>query len=268
MSISIRPRSAGNSAALIVIAVAVLTSTAVAETAATINGVDIDSTVFDTYIQSRLQKPADQATAEERQILEQQLTDIYLLTTQPTAKELANEPLIKAQIEIQTRASIAQAVAMDFYAKNPATDEEILVEYQLQMKMAPTLQYKARHILVETQSAAVDLIKQLDEGDDFAELAKAHSTGPTGPNGGDLDWFPAEQMVKAFSDAVVAMSDGAYTSEPVQTQFGWHVILREETRDNQPPTLESIRDVLKQRVEQEKFQRYLERLRAIYLSAD
>jgi peptidyl-prolyl cis-trans isomerase C len=71
-------------------------------------------------------------------------------------------------------------------------------------------------------------------------------------------------MVKQFSDAVAGLADGAHTSEPVQTQFGWHVILREESRDNQPPTLESVRDVLKQRIEQTKFQGYLERLRAIH----
>ena len=128
--------------------------------------------------------------------------------------------------------------------------------------MSPTEQFKARHILVETQAAATDLIAQLDDGADFAELAQANSTGPTGPNGGDLGWFSPDQMVKEFSDAVAAMSDGAHTSEPVQTQFGWHVILREESRANQPPTLDSVRDVLKQGVEQTKLQEYLEQLRA------
>jgi peptidyl-prolyl cis-trans isomerase C len=114
---------------------------------------------------------------------------------------------------------------------------------------------------VETQAAAIDLITQLNEGADFAELAKESSTGPTGPNGGDLGWFSPEQMVKPFSDAVAAMEDGAYTSEPIQTQFGWHVILREESRDTQPPTLESVRDTIKQRIEQNKFQAYLDGLR-------
>ena len=117
---------------------------------------------------------------------------------------------------------------------------------------------------MDTQAAAVDLIKQLDEGADFAELAKANSTGPTGPNGGDLGWFAPDQMVKAFSDAVAALDDGAHTAVPVQTQFGWHVILREDSRANQPPTLESVRDGLKQRVEQTKFTEYLDDLRAEY----
>ncbi|MDH3265629.1 MAG: peptidylprolyl isomerase [Gammaproteobacteria bacterium] len=194
----------------------------------------------------------------------QELTDIYLLTTQPGAAALGNDPAIKAQLELQSRALIAQAVASDFFFKNAATDIEILAEYEVQMKAAPSLQFKARHILVETQSAAAGLIEQLDDGADFAELAKTSSTGPTGPNGGDLGWFSPDQMVREFSDAVGAMDDGAYTSKPVQTQFGWHVILREESRQNQPPTLESVRDVLKQRVEQTKFQSYLEKLRAAH----
>jgi peptidyl-prolyl cis-trans isomerase C len=169
---------------------------------------------------------------------------------------------MKAQLELQKRAAIAQAVAQDFLAKNQATEEEILAQYESQVKLAPPLQFKARHILVDTQAAAVDLIAQLEDGSDFEELAKTHSTGPSGSSGGDLGWFSPEQMVKPFSDAVQALEDGAYTSEPVQTQFGWHVILREDSRTNEPPTLESVRQVIKQSIEQTKLQQYIEELRS------
>lgn len=237
-------------------------STAAAETVLTVNGVDIDSTVFDSYLESRFQKPAAQATADDRAAVERELTDIYLLTTTPKAKEFAADPEIKAQLELQYRGTIAQAVARDYVESNPATDAEILAEYEAQIKQASDKQYKARHILVETQAEAQDLIAQLDEGADFQALAREHSTGPSGPNGGDLGWFAPEQMVKPFADAVIALEDGAYTSAPVQTQFGWHVILREESRANEPPTLESVRDAIKQRVEQTKFQDYMQSLRA------
>lgn len=236
-------------------------STAAAETVVTVNGVDIDSTVFDAYLESRFQKPAAQASAEERATVERELTDIYLLTTQPKAEEFAKDPQIKAQLELQYRGTIAQAVARDFVESNPATDAEILAEYETQLEQSSDKQYKARHILVETQSEAQDLVDQLDEGADFQALAKEHSTGPSGPNGGDLGWFAPDQMVKPFADAVVALEDGAYSKAPVQTQFGWHVILREDTRENEPPTLESVRDAIKQRVEQEKFQDYMQGLR-------
>jgi peptidyl-prolyl cis-trans isomerase C len=236
-------------------------STATAETVVTVNGVDIDSTVFDAYLESRFQKPAAQASADERATVEQELTDIYLLTTQPKAEEFSGDPQIKAQLELQYRGTIAQAVARDYVTNNPATDAEILAEYEAQLEQSSDKQYKARHILVQTQGEAEALINQLNEGEDFEALAKEFSTGPSGPNGGDLGWFAPDQMVKPFADAVVALGDGAYTTAPVQTQFGWHVILREDSRENEPPTLDSVRDAIKQRVEQQKFQDYMQKLR-------
>jgi peptidyl-prolyl cis-trans isomerase C len=235
-----------------------------AEPAAVTAGGDlnIDPAVVDFYLESRTQRPADQATAEQREAILQEITDIYLLTTQPVAEELlSTSDKLRAQLELQKRATIAQAVAEDFLAKNQATEEEILEQYEAQIQLAPPLQFKARHILVETQDDAAGLITKLDEGAEFVELAQTHSTGPSGPSGGDLGWFSPEQMVKPFSDAVAALEDGAYTAQPVQTQFGWHVILREESRANEPPTLESVRPVIKQNVEQTKLQEYIEGLR-------
>jgi peptidyl-prolyl cis-trans isomerase C len=234
-----------------------------AETVMTVNGADVDSTVLDAYAETRTQKPAAQITAEEKDALKDELLDIYLLTTQPRAKELEKDPQVKAQLELQMRGTLAQAAAQDFLSRNPATEDEILKEYKQQIELAPQQQFKARHILVETQSAAADLIKQLDDGADFAELAKSNSTGPSGPTGGDLGWFSPNQMVPPFSEAVAKLEDGAYTKEPVQTQFGWHVILREDSRDAEPPTLESTHDVIKQRIEQQKLQNYLAELREL-----
>ena len=236
---------------------------ATAETELTVNGVAVDSAVVDVYAQSRLQKPAAQVTASERAMLIDELTDIYLLTTQSRAKELAETPEVKAQVELQMRGTLAQATAADFLDRNQATDAEIAAEYTRQVELAPQTQFKARHILVETQAAANDLIAELDTGADFAELAKSNSTGPSGPNGGDLGWFSPDQMVAPFSAAVEALEDGAYTKTPVQTQFGWHVILREDSREATPPTLESVRDMVKQSVEQRKLSEYLTQLREL-----
>jgi peptidyl-prolyl cis-trans isomerase C len=238
-------------------------TTAHAETVLTVNGTDIDSAVVDLYIYSRLQKPAEQATPEERDSLVAELSDIYLLTTQPRVESLMNAPEVQAQMEIQTRGLMAQVVATDFLERNQATDEEILSEYTIQIELAPVEQYKARHILVESQSQAVDLVGQLEAGGDFVELAETNSTGPSGPNGGDLGWFSPNQMVEPFSNAVAALENGEFTKEPIQTQFGWHVILREDSRASEPPTLESVRDVIKQRIEQEKMQQYLVQLREL-----
>lgn len=257
-----RSRNRGTTLAAVAASMAIaLTATVFAETVLTVNGVDIDQTIFNQYLESRIQKPAAEATEADRANVEKELTDIYLLTTMPRAEELAKDDAIRAQIELQYRAVLAQAVVSDWLASNPATEAEIQEAYAAETQRAPDLQYKARHILVDTQSSAVDLISQLDDGASFEELAKEHSTGPSGPSGGDLGWFASNQMVKPFSDAVIALENGAYTEAPVQTEFGWHVILREDSRNNEPPPLDSVRDTIKQNVEQGKFQEFLEELR-------
>ena len=232
-----------------------------AQTVTTVNGADISQDVLNMYLESRLQKPAAEATADERADVLSELTDLYLLTTQDRAKELANGARIKAQIELQKRGILAQAAASDFVSSNQATDEEIKAAYDEQMALAPPLEFKARHILVESQGEAAGLITELQGGADFIELAKEKSTGPSGPNGGDLGWFAPNQMVAPFSQAVAGLADGEFSKSPVQTQFGWHVILREDSREKTPPTLESVRDTVKQRVEQQKLQDYLAKLR-------
>jgi peptidyl-prolyl cis-trans isomerase C len=224
--------------------------------------IEIDPAVFNMYLESLTQQPASQATAEQIEQVRSQLTDIYLLSNQPRAAELKNNPRLKAQLELQTRAMVAQAVATDFISRNQATEDELKALYEEQMGSAPPMEFKARHILVESQGEANDVIAQLADGADFVELAKEKSTGPSGPSGGDLGWFPPDRMVPAFSQAVQALENGAYTQEPVQTQFGWHVILREDSRESVPPPFESVRDALKQQVEGQKLQEYIESLRS------
>lgn len=236
--------------------------TAAAETVKTVNGVDIDSSVFEFYIQSRANRPAGQVSATERETLLSELTDIYLLTTQKEAIELMSDPQIAAQMELQRRGILAQAVASRFFANASVTEEQISEEYAAQRALAPPLQFNARHILVESQGEANEIISSLNEGGDFAELAKSHSTGPSGPNGGSLGWFSPNQMVKPFSDAVAALDDGAYTKTPVQTEFGWHVILREDSRPAEAPPLDTVKGEITQVLQQRMFQEHLESLRS------
>jgi len=235
---------------------------ATAETIFTVNDTAVDSAVVDLYFESRLGQPGTQPTPEQRTALMAELRDIYLLSTQDIATELATEPKLAAQIELQKHRILARAVAADFLANVSVSEEEIRAEYEEQIKLAPPLQFKARHILVATQGEAIDLITQLDDGANFEELAKEKSTGSSGPNGGDLGWFSPDQMVAPFTAAVAALEDGSHTSEPVQTNFGWHVILREDSRESQPPTFESVRDVINQQVQQKKLQTHIESLRS------
>lgn len=105
------------------------------------------------------------------------------------------------------------------------------------------MEFNASHILVESEEEAKELVTLLAGDADFAEMAKEKSTGPSGPSGGSLGWFGKGAMVPAFEEAVVALEDGA-VSDPVQTQFGWHVIKRNESRVKEAPTLDTVRDEL------------------------
>lgn len=232
-----------------------------AQAVSTINGTAIDSSVLDYYIESRTQRPAAQVTAEERATLLAELEDVYLLATQPGAVEMRDSTEIQAQLELSQISLLAQTYATEYITNMEISEEDILAEYEQQAGLAAPVQYKARHILVESQGEAQAIIVELDGGADFATLAQEKSTGPSGPNGGDLGWFSPEQMVAPFSQAVAAMEDGAYSSRPVQTDFGWHVILREESRASEPPPLDSVRDRVRQAIQQKRFQAYLEQIR-------
>ena len=240
----------------------IATAPATAETVATVNGTAIDSSVLDFYIQSRTQRPADQTTAEQRSALLTELTDIYLLSTGNQADAVRESTQVQAQIELQIRSLVAQNVATQYLENLSISDEEIATEYARQAELAPSTQYKARHILVETQGEAAALIAQLDGGADFATLAQENSTGPSAPNGGDLGWFSPNQMVAPFSAAVTALENGAYSKEPVQTDFGWHVILREDSRTSEPPPLDSVRETIVQAIRQRRLQQHIELLRS------
>ena len=261
MTFPIGSRLSGTRLALVMSGIAAIAVSVSAFAQDPAPGPDVDQEVFKLFLESRIQKPADQATAMERTNAMVELQNVYLVSDLPLAKELAEDAGLKAQMELQRRGMLYNVFVRDFIAKNPASEQEIFNLYEEQVASAPPKEYKARHILVESQSLAMDLIKELQDGADFAELAKAKSTGPSGPNGGDLGWFNAQSMVKPFSDAVKTLEDGESSSAPVQTQFGWHVILREESRDGIAPTLESVRDVIKNQVEQRKFQDFVKSLR-------
>lgn len=123
----------------------------------------------------------------------------------------------------------------------------------------PETEYKAAHILVETEDEAKAIIAEIEGGADFAAVAMEKSTGPSGPNGGALGWFSKGMMVAPFEEAVVAMEVGT-VSAPVQTQFGWHVIKLEETRLKEAPALDTVREELKAQVEQTAVKAHIDAL--------
>lgn len=239
---------------------ALLLATAQAQTVATIDGAEITEAQLNAYA---LGRTGAAPTEENRKQLIEQLGDLMLLSNVALRGELDKDPKVEAELELQRRSVLAQAVIREYVAQNPVTDEEARAEYDRQIKNYPApQQYKASHILLETEDEAKAVIGQLDDGADFAELAREKSTGPSGPQGGDLGWFEAGAMVAPFSEAVSELENGSYSEAPVETQFGWHVILREDSRKAEAPAFEELKDRLKQGMEQQKFQAYFDTLRA------
>ncbi len=168
-----------------------------------------------------------------------------LIQQQALSQSLGDSLDARAELglENETRAFRANIV-LQGAAEAAVTDEAVQAAYDAAMAdAAPTVEYNAAHILVETEEEAAALIAELEGGADFADLAREHSTGPSGPNGGALGWFGLGRMVPEFEAAVVALEVGA-VSAPVQTQFGWHVVTLNETRDVPPPSLEDMREEL------------------------
>ena len=140
----------------------------------------------------------------------------------------------------KSRAFLAAAIVQQVAAEE-IPDEVIAQEYdQVYGSVEPSREYNASHILVETEGEALALIDELEGGADFAELARQHSTGPSGPNGGQLGWFGAGMMVPSFEEAVFALEVGEI-SAPVETQFGWHVVILTDTRLQDAPTIDEVR---------------------------
>ncbi|MBL3568334.1 peptidylprolyl isomerase [Rhodovulum sulfidophilum] len=157
------------------------------------------------------------------------------------------------------RRSFVAGEALSRVAEEAVTDEAVQAAYDAAYGAAhPINEYHAAHILVETEDEAKAIETELANGADFAELAKEKSTGPSGPNGGDLGWFSEGMMVQPFEEAVVAMNPGE-VSAPVQTQFGWHVIKLYESRLKDAPALDDVRGDLVQRIQREAMEQALEK---------
>lgn len=143
------------------------------------------------------------------------------------------------------------------------TDEAVRARYDTEVAATPPEnEIRARHILLETEEAANEVIAELEGGADFETVAREKSTGPSGPSGGDLGYFTRGRMVPEFEEAAFALDVGAYTQEPVQTQFGWHVILVEDKRSVQPPAFAEVEDQIRSVLMRERYFELLNEMRS------
>ncbi|MER9409249.1 peptidylprolyl isomerase [Mesorhizobium sp. M0589] len=188
--------------------------------------------------------------------------EIRVMAAQAVAIGLDKDPEFQRRMAfLQQRALHGEMVEKGVVDK--VTDAEVRARYDQEIASTPPVnEIHARHILVKTKEEAEAIIKQLDGGADFQKLANEHTSDPSGKtNGGDLGWFGPGQMVPEFDKAAVALEIGKYTKEPVQTQFGWHVIKLEDKRTKQPPAFDDVKDQAKQAVIRDKYFALVKQLR-------
>lgn len=168
--------------------------------------------------------------------------DTELLKIEAAQHVQPDDPAVTKQL-----AKLREQVEVQVFFQNQIdeklTEEKMQAHYQEFLNENPVEEeVRARHILVETEDEAKEILGKIQGGADFAEMAKESSTGPSGPSGGDLGYFTRDQMVEPFSDAAFALQPGEVTTEPVQTQFGWHLIKVEDRRSKEQPSLDEMRD--------------------------
>jgi peptidyl-prolyl cis-trans isomerase C len=192
----------------------------------------------------------------------EELIQRQLLVQDALQKQLDKSPDVTTQLENIKNTLLTQAALQSYLKANPITDAELKAEYDSKVGGSNATEYKASHILVKTEAEAKKLIAELDKGAKFADLANKHSLdGKDAQNGGDLGWFSAGQMVEPFSDAVAKLEKGKYSKEPVKTQFGYHIILREDSRAQTPPPFDAVKDQMKPFLERKKVQAMVENIR-------
>ena len=171
---------------------------------------------------------------------------------------------LRLTLELQEKALIAQSVIADA-SQAEVTEDDLRALYDVEFAATvPAPEFNASHILVDSEETAASLVTQIEDGADFAELSKTHSTCPSGPRGGALGWFGLGQMVPEFEQAVLGLEVGAVYA-PVQTQFGWHVVTLNERREQSAPAFEYVRAELEGQLREQRGQ---EKAASVVAAAD
>jgi peptidyl-prolyl cis-trans isomerase C len=229
---------------------------------AIVNGTTISRAEFDIYVKGLLQGKQQELTPEQKNQVLDELISMQLLSAQAEKEELNKNPDTAAQLEVLRIRVLADAASQKYLKDQEPTDAQLHAEYETAIASMDKTEYHARHILVSSKDQADQNIKKLKGGAKFEDLAKAQSldTGSKA-NGGDLGWFTTSHMVKPFGDAVKGLKKGEITPQPVQTQYGWHVIQLEDTREAAPPPFDQVKAQLVNAVIRKKLQAYVDDLK-------
>ena len=226
---------------------------------ATVNGDKIMKSTLDGYLE--ILKKQKQGKANPQAAVDD-LVATEIALQEAKKSDILDRPATKKAISDYTRNILLQTWTKEKIEGFDIDDAAIKEAYDERVTKLASKEFNARHILVKTEDEAKAVITEANaDGADFAAIAKEKSTGPSGSNGGSLGWFKAQTMVPAFANAVKEMSKGDVSKEPVKTQFGYHVIKLEDSRDAKLPTLESLKPQLQRVISQKKMLAFMESLK-------
>jgi len=231
--------------------------------AATVNGTAISEKLVEMILKQQAAQGMPD-NAESRKMIIDSLATQLILSQEAAKKGLDKTSEIADQLEMTRQSILAEAYVQDYMKSNPVTDDMLTAEYDKIKAQANGSQYKARHILVEKEADAKDIIAKLKKDPKaFEALAKSKSKDPGSKDkGGDLGWFDPRGMVPEFGAAIAKLEKDKFTEEPVKSKFGYHVILLEDTRSNPIPTLDQVKPGLTQQVQQQNFVKMVEDMKA------
>jgi peptidyl-prolyl cis-trans isomerase C len=232
------------------------------DTAATVNGKPIKQSLFDFIVKDATEH-GQKVDDNVKDVVISKLISSELMIQEAQKAGIDKKPDYLAKEELGRRDLLVNMYIQDYMKKNPVSESETKSAYEKFKAELGDKEYNARHILVASEAEAKDVIAQLNKGGDFSKIAKEKSKDPgSKEKGGDLGWFSLSGMVKPFSDAVSKLQKGSVTSEPVQTQFGWHVIKLDDVRDMKAPPYDKVKDGLQKQLGQRQLEKMLTDLRA------
>jgi peptidyl-prolyl cis-trans isomerase C len=244
------------------LALAVLTvSSAWAQNVAIVNGKPVPTSRVDALSQQIAASGRPVTPEMQSQIKEEVINrEVFMQEAQKRGIDASDD--YKMQMELARQAIMVRALFADYQKTNPVTDADIKAEYDKFVAANGGKEYRARHILVEKEDEAVKLIAAIKKGGKFEDLAKKNSKDPgSGANGGDLDWANASSYVAEFAGAMIKLEKGKMTDTPVKSQFGFHIIRLDDTRQAQLPPMEQVKPQIAQQLQQQKLGAFQKELR-------
>jgi peptidyl-prolyl cis-trans isomerase C len=234
---------------------------AAAAKAATVNGKAIPKSRVDFVMKQQAAQGAPD-NEQVRKLVLDRLINIEIVVQEADRKGLTKNLEVQTQLELARQQLVFQSFLQDYFKSRPITDEAARTEYERIKAQRGDKEYKARHILVEKDAEAKDIIEQLKKGGNFADLAKASKDIGSRDRGGALEWEIPGNYAKPFADALIKLEKGKYTEAPVQSPFGWHVILLEDERPLPIPSFDDVKQQVYGGLQEQEVQRIIKDLRA------